>query len=253
MKDDNKFQLFMKHAEQPFSGWDFSFISDTERVRSEPLSWSYGSIVVSLIHEAKSMLDMGTGGGELLSKLGPYPPLVYATEAYRPNVPIAKKRLSPLNIQVFQINDDEKLPFEKGTFDLIINKHESFSAKEVRRIITKDGFFLTQQVGGHDCNGINEMLGVPINDEYKDWNLEHALKDLEENGFDILKGMEEYPVQRFYDIGALIYYLKAIPWQVPNFNPEMYMDKLYQIHCMIEQTGFFDVKQHRFIILAKAK
>ncbi|AVM23020.1 class I SAM-dependent methyltransferase [Bacillus pumilus] len=250
--NDKQFSSLIKQADEPFVGWDFSFISETGRMKSEMLSWSYGSVATSLVQSAKSMLDMGTGGGEFLSKLRPFPTSVYATEGYKPNVPIAKERLTPLGVKVVQIDQDETLPFEAGKFDLIINQHESFSSKEVRRIISKEGIFLTQQVGGLDCIEINENLGVSINEEFIDWNLELALKEIQESNFEVLKSAEEFPILRFYDIGALVYYLKAIPWQVPGFEISNVKDELYTIHKTIEQKGYFDAKQHRFIILAKA-
>lgn len=252
MMNDKQFSSLIKQADEPFVGWDFSFISETGRMKSEMLSWSYGSVATSLVQSAKSMLDMGTGGGEFLSKLRPFPTSVYATEAYMPNVPIAKERLTPLGVKVVQIDEDETLPFEAGKFDLIINQHESFSSKEVRRIISKEGVFLTQQVGGLDCIEINENLGVSINEEFIDWNLELALKEIQESNFEVVKSAEEFPILRFYDIGALVYYLKAIPWQVPGFEISHFKDELYTIHKTIEQQGYFDAKQHRFIILAQA-
>ncbi|AAU22338.1 MULTISPECIES: class I SAM-dependent methyltransferase [Bacillus] len=250
--NDKTFLSFLKHADKPFSGWDFSFIEDTGRMKSDLLSWSYGSMALSLIQDSESMLDMGTGGGEFLSKLGPFPSSAYATECYLPNVPVAKERLTPLGVQVVQIDDDEDLPFESGQFDLIINKHESYSVQEVRRILSKGGRFLTQQVGGLDCEEINEKLGVPLNEEFKDWDLETALKEMEKHDFKILKSREECPTQRFYDIGALVYYLKAIPWQALGFEVNQYKDELYEIHKMIEEKGYFDVTQYRFMILAEA-
>ncbi len=174
--NDKQFFSLLKQAAEPFVGWDFSFISETGRMKSELLSWSYGSIAASLIPNAKSMLDMGTGGGEFLSKLRPFPTSVYATEGYPPNVPIAKERLTPLGVKVIQVDHDENLPFGTGSFELILNQHESFSSKEVRRIISKEGIFLTQQVGGLDCREINENLKVPVNEEFIDWNLKAALK-----------------------------------------------------------------------------
>jgi SAM-dependent methyltransferase len=78
----------------------------------------------------------------------PFPELAYATEAYAPNVPVAKKRLEPLGVRVTAIDDDDSLPFDDAGFDLVLNKHESFSPAEVRRILRPGGTFLTQQVGG---------------------------------------------------------------------------------------------------------
>lgn len=68
----------------------------------------------------------------------------------------------------------------------------------------------------------------------------------------IARKLEEFPTQRFYDVGALVYYLKAIPWQVLGFNVKQYEDELFHIHTEIQSKGFFDVKEHRFMIQARA-
>ena len=68
--NDKTFLSFLKHADKPFSGWDFSFIEDTGRMKSDLLSWSYGSMALSLIQDSESMLDMGTGGGEFYPNWG---------------------------------------------------------------------------------------------------------------------------------------------------------------------------------------
>ncbi|ARO59820.1 MULTISPECIES: class I SAM-dependent methyltransferase [Bacillus cereus group] len=250
MKRDPLFLTLLESANTNFSGWDFSFISETVRMKSEPLSWSYGSIAFLLMQRAKSMLDMGTGGGEFLSMLQPFPSTIYATEGYAPNVPIARKKLEPLGVTVVEVINDTVLPFQDGQFDFIINQHESYAASEVKRILSPHGVFLTQQVGGLDCAVLNEQFGSPLNSEFASWSLEAACSELEENGFTILDAKEEFPFQRFYDIGAIVYYLKAIPWQIPDFTVERYYKELYRIHEIILQKGYFDVKQHRFIIKA---
>ncbi|MCU4757109.1 MULTISPECIES: class I SAM-dependent methyltransferase [Bacillus] len=250
MKRDPLFLTLLESANTNFSGWDFSFISETGRMKSEPLSWAYGSTAFQLMQHTKSMLDMGTGGGEFLSMLQPFPPTIYAAEGYAPNVPIARNKLEPLGITVVEVTDDTALPFQDGQFDLILNQHESYAASEVNRILSPNGTFLTQQVGGLDCMELNGQFGSPLNSEFANWSLEAACSDLKENGFTILDAKEEFPFQRFYDIGAIVYYLKAIPWQIPDFTVEGYYEELYRIHEIILQKGYFDVKQHRFMIKA---
>ncbi|WP_365845908.1 hypothetical protein [Clostridium sp.] len=39
-------------------------------------------------------------------------------------------------------------PFEDNTFDIVINRHESYCVSEVKRILKTDGIFIAQQVGG---------------------------------------------------------------------------------------------------------
>ncbi len=253
MMNDRLFESLLKDVEVNFFGWDFGFITETGRMNSGMLSWSYASLAIPHIRKAKSMLDMGTGGGELLSKLRPFPSIVCATEGYQPNVSVAKERLEPLGVRVEGIVGDENLPFETNQFDLILNKHESYSPSAVKRLLSPDGIFLTQQVGGMDCNDINRALGAPINEEFIHWNLEYACKELIEEGFEILDRKEEHPHQRYYDIGALVYYLKAIPWQISDFKVDDYRNELYKIHQLIQSEGYFEVGQNRFVIKARLK
>lgn len=187
MKRDPLFFTLLESANTNFSGWDFSFISETGRMKSEPLSWSYGSTAFQLMQRAESMLDMGTGGGEFLAMLQPFPSTIYATEGYAPNVPIARKKLEPLEVTVVEVSDDTALPFQDGQFDLIINQHESYAAPEVNRILSPNGIFLTQQVGGLDCAGLNEQFNTLLNSEFASWSLEAACCELKENGFTILE------------------------------------------------------------------
>lgn len=249
---DVYFNYLVKQAETPFEGWDFSFITDTGRMDGEPLPWSYmNKVLKERMRGIDSMLDMGTGGGEFLSMLKPFPPKIVATEAYPPNIPIAKNRLEPLGVNVFGIESDEKLPFANKEFDLILNKHEAYSEREVKRILNDSGVFITQQVGGEDCNDLNHLLQAEINPEFIHWNLAYAVEKLEKEGFIITEKGEAFPFLRFYDVGAIIYYLKAIPWQVSNFSVEKYEDRLREIHHLIEKNGYVEVRTHRFYIVAK--
>ena len=47
MKRDPLFSALLESAKKNFSGWDFSFISETGRINSEPLSWSYTVALLS--------------------------------------------------------------------------------------------------------------------------------------------------------------------------------------------------------------
>jgi hypothetical protein len=49
MNENELFDFLMSEAEKPFSGWDFSYISETGRVASEPLLWSYTSEILPKI------------------------------------------------------------------------------------------------------------------------------------------------------------------------------------------------------------
>lgn len=60
---------------------------------------------------ASAALDIGTGGGELLTLLRPFPPHMCATEGYVLNLPIARSRQAPLGVAVYSVGEDNRLPF----------------------------------------------------------------------------------------------------------------------------------------------
>lgn len=248
MKNDNAlYAYFVSEYEKPFSGWDFYHVHG--RLTEEPLPWDYEAMVRELLPDASSLLDMGTGGGEFLSTLSSLPPDTYATEGYAPNIPIARDRLEPLGVRVLAVGDDAHLPFEDAAFSHIINRHESYDPAEVFRILRPGGVFLTQQVGGDNDADINRALGSPLRPDM-DWDLPHAAAALADAGFTVTDKRDHVYLSRFHDSGALLYYLKAIPWQVEDFTVDRYYDRLAAIHERIEKEGSFPVGCHRFLIRA---
>jgi len=70
MKQERMNQLlnsWRKEEKQPFSGWDFSYITD--RIYEENTPWNYIQLIKKYLKNANSLLDLGTGGGEKLHEL----------------------------------------------------------------------------------------------------------------------------------------------------------------------------------------
>jgi SAM-dependent methyltransferase len=232
-----------------FTGWDFDFIE--QRMVQSPLSWDYRQLVLDKIKSAASLLDLDTGGGEFLSSLQPLPLHTWATEGYPPNIPLAKARLEPLGVRVCETTASGPLPFADNFFDLIINRHGDINSPEIHRILRPGKSFITQQVGGRNNIRLNELLQDKVEFRDSHWTLEAAAKQLEDSGFKICEQREEYPMVEFKDIGAVVYYLKAIPWQVSDFSINKYYDKLGKIHNMIQEQGKLVSFGHRFYIEAQ--
>lgn len=232
-----------------FSGWDFSYISNRSR-ESRP-TWNYRQLIREKLKPAQSLLDLDTGGGEFLSTLQPLPPYTCATEGYPPNIPLARARLEPLGVQVFDTLATARLPFADNSFDLVVNRHGGFLASEIYRLLKPGKRFITQQVGGRNCIRLNELLQNKVHFQYSYWMLDLAVGQLEEAGLRIIDQREEFPPLEFFDIGAVVYYLKAVSWQVSDFTPEKYYDKLGVIHNLIQETGRLVVTEHRFYIEAQ--
>ena len=249
---DELFDFLISEAEAHFSGWDFSYIADREA--QAPLRWSYVSEALLWVKKSKSILDMDTAGGEVFSYFAPFPSIAYATESYAPNIAIARARLGPLGVKVVALDEEEpdELPFESGTFDLVLNRHGYYWEPELYRILQPGGIFITQQVGDRNDVGIRNLLGAPGASIIIDWSdLDESVSRLKASGFQVLKAVEDIYPQRFYDVGAIVYQLKAIPWQIPDFNIQNYFEQLKAVHEVIRKIGYVDVLEHRFFIIAR--
>lgn len=245
------FEFWLNEAQHPFSGWDFSHIIDTGRMRTVPLTWSYTSEVLPRLHRVESVVDLGTGGGEYLSLLQPLPPRTVATEGYAPNLPLARARLEPLGVEVIPCESDEHLSLADADFDLVINRHTSYAPREVFRVLRPGGEFVTQQVGGEDDWDLNMLLGARPSLGAAEWRANRAAEGLQAAGFEVLVRREDFPVKRYFDVGAIVYYLTAVPWQVKDFSVETYRDALLHIHRRILDDGHLDVRSHRFCLVAR--
>lgn len=232
-----------------FTGWDFSLFGD--RFTETAPSWSYRDIVSDLMATATDVLDMGTGGGEFLANLLPAAGRVCATEGYPPNVQVARARLEPLGVTVAATHteNNEDLPFADGRFDLVMNRHESFDGPELARVMMPGGRFVTQQVGGRYMLELNELLGAP-SPEYAEWDMATAVAQVSAAGFDVVESAEEFGDCVFTDIGAVVMYLRIVPWQVDDFSVDAYRDRLVGLHERIEREGSLRLRNHRFLVRA---
>jgi SAM-dependent methyltransferase len=242
------FDRLIHEAEaQPFSGWDFSWLDGRRIVGAT--SWDYAVMARREISAATSMLDLGTGGGEVLATLAPFPRRSAATESYPPNVPIARQRLASLGVDVIQTSEDGRLPFAAESFDLVLDRHEAFDAMEVARVLRTSGVFLTQQVGGDHFAELHDALGAEPY-PYRGFDLAKCKAPVDAAGLKIVFASEERPRDEFLDVGAVVYYLRATPWQIPDFSVERYRDRLMELHKKIAREGSLRVRSHKFIIRA---
>jgi SAM-dependent methyltransferase len=214
------------------------------------LPWNYKNIVKKYFYGKETLLDMDTGGGEFLASLNNLPKNIFATEGYKPNIPIAKKRLEEKGIILNSIDEDNLIPFDDEYFDIIINRHGSYDAKELKRVLKKGGIFITQQVGG--LNGIDINMAFKTKTmKYIEWCLVKNIEIFKEAGMEIIESRENIGKMKFRDVGAIVYYLKCIPWQVDDFCIEKYYKKLEILNEIIEKDGSINFISHRFYIIIR--
>lgn len=232
-----------------FIGWDFSHIAD--RSSEEPLPWDYDAMVRKYLSPGQRLLDMETGGGEFLHSLGHPPANTFATENWEPNYRLLLDTLVKEGICIKKNNEDGSLPFADNFFDIVLNRHGSFYARELMRVMKPGGIFVTEQVGGDNNLSLSRRLIPDYMPAYPKSILSIARQDLEAAGLRILLEGESYPALRFFDIGALVWYAKVIAWEFPGFSVEKCFDNLLALQQEIEEEGCVHSLQHRYYIVAR--
>jgi len=254
MMDENAlFHSWKLEESVHFSGWDFSYIADRCTVDSPP--WSYEDMARKLMSTSRSALDLGTGGGEVLMAMKDvFPHRIAATEDYPPNIALARERLEPLGVEVVATDDsslEQKLPFADGEFDLVIDRHTCFNIAEVARILMPGGIYLTEQVDGRDLVDLCQAFDCAP--QWPFFTLNFMLDKIRSlSGLVIDIAREWEGKMTFKDVGAIVYYLKAIPWIVPGFSVETHLRYLIGLQERIDKEGRL-MFSHRLLLVEVKK
>lgn len=248
---DELLESWLREEVQPFSGWDFSHVEG--RWVEEDAPWSYTEIARAALRGVRSAVDLGTGGGERLARLADaFPRRMFATEAYPPNFALARDRLSPLGVQVVAYLSEDlvggALPFVAGSMGVVLARHEGYDPREVARVLTPGGVFITQQVHGRSLADLREFFGVRT---ALDVTLERSANDLRASGLIVERAEEWWGTSVFRDVGALVYALKALPWEVPGFSVGRHEAVLRSLHACLERDGELRFRAGRFLIAAR--
>ena len=242
-------QAWKREEQQPFSGWDFSYLDG--RMIEEKTPWSYLSRAAELMRHASSVIDLDTGGAERFLELREHwPERVMATESYPPNLRLAADRLIPLGACVVdvQVTAEGPLPFAGGVFDLVLNRHSGYNAQEVNRILAPGGTFLTQQVHGLYAHDLLAVL-----DAEPQWPEETPAKNvprLRAAGLAIVDVQEWSGKLSFTDVGAIVYYLKAVPWLVPGFSVGTHSEQLLGLQARLGNGESLSFLASKYLIEA---
>lgn len=231
-------------------GWDFSHIHGRYEEEND-LPWDYEKIVRQYLKSDANILDYDTGGGEfLLSLHHPYCNTA-ATEGYPPNVALCQEKLLPLGIDFKKCDNPSEIPYESGSFDMIINRHGDYDATEVFRLLKKGGLFITEQVGGDNDRDLVEMVLPETEKPFPHLNIKEQRKVFEDAGFQLIRAEEAYRPILFYDVGAFVWFARIIEWEFPDFSVDKCFSQLLEMQKRIDADGKIEGTIHRFLIVAK--
>ena len=235
----------------PVDGWAFSWLEG--RATEERPSWGYAGLLGDRMAAATAALDLQTGGGEVLAGIAKPPKTLVATEGWPPNAEIAARALEPLGGSVVEVSDDAPLPFDEGTFDLATSRHPvHIQWDEIARVLRVGGTYLSQAIGAGTNRELYEAIVGPTPDD-DTRSPRRAAAAAEAAGLTVVDLRSDALRVEFFDIGAVVYFLRKVLWTVPGFTVEGYRPQLDRLHHRIEVEGSFVCHSQRFLIEARKR
>lgn len=240
-------------AEQmPFSGWDFS--SFEPYMVETPLRWDFEALVTKRLTPTSRLLDLGTGGGELLRRLSHPPTQTWVTENHPPNVALLMEQFALQGVHVHVCDGAGPLPFASNSFDVVMNRHETIDFHEVFRVLKLGGACVVQQVGfQNNLDLAKKLLGYPVSHSKKTQGLEAYHRAAVEAGFEVEFMDEMFPEIRFKRLETLVRFAKVIHWEFPSFSVKTCIKQLEALQETLEQTGEIVGREHRFVLALRKR
>ncbi|MWA13291.1 class I SAM-dependent methyltransferase [Streptomyces sp. BA2] len=246
------FDTLVAEAESaPTEGWDFSWFEG--RATEERPSWRYAHAMGERLGHATASLDIQTGGGEVLASAPSLPPLAVATEGWPPNVAKATALLHPRGAVVVSSPEDAPLPFAPEAFDLVTSRHPvKPHFDEIARVLRPGGTYFAQHVGPASAFEVVEYFLGPQPDSVRNGrHPDDERAEAEAAGLEIVDLRAERLRMEFYDIGAVVHFLRKVVWMVPDFSVERYWSRLRDLHDQIEAEGPFVAHSTRHLFNAR--
>lgn len=237
----------------PVEGWDFSWFGG--RATEQRPKWGYSSLLAARLARCSSAVDVQTGGGEVyagaLARAGHRPQRVVATESWPPNAAVARRTLAPFGAAVVEVPEDGELPFSDAAFELASSRHPTGRRwDELARVLRPNGRYLSQGVGSGSNRELYEALMGPQPDDERP-AADRARAEAEAVGLQVVDHRQEATRVEFFDIAAVVHFLRKVVWTVPDFTVERYRGQLLDLHERIRREGRFVAHSQRYLIEAR--
>ena len=177
--------------------------------------------------------------------------MLAATESWPSNLAVAAGRLGPLGASVLAVADDGDLPFAPASFELVVSRHPTVTRwDEIGRVLVPGGTYLAQHVGAGSVGELTDfMMGPqPVSEARR---TDRAVAAAKAAGLAVTDLRHESLPTAFFDIGAVVYFLRKVIWIVPGFTVDRYRDRLAELDVRMLSEGPFVAHAQRFLIEAR--
>lgn len=157
---DNEYNYYNK-----IKNWDFSQINcETESLTN----WDISKILNEKATKKSRILNLGTGGGEILIDEFPEALEIVGTDFSPEMIKTANKNLKKANKKniKFRIMDNLNMDTEDNYFDIVVARNTCIDARQIYKTLKKDGLLLVRGVDKLDCWQLKRLFnrGQAFND-----------------------------------------------------------------------------------------
>jgi hypothetical protein len=122
----------------------------------------------------------------------------------------------------------------------------------VARVLKPGGTYFSQDVGHGSVGELTEFLmGPQPEPDGPTRDPKWSVLDAEAARLTVVDLREFRGRMEFYDIAAVVHFLRKVIWIVPDFTVEAYRDRLRALHERIEAEGAFVATSVRFLFEAR--
>jgi hypothetical protein len=122
---------------------------------------------------------------------------------------------------------------------------------EIARVLRPNGSYFAQQIGPATMSELVDCFIGPQPEKWAELHPDVQSAQAKAAGLQVVEMRMERQRAEFFDIGAVIYFLRKVVWTVPDFSVGRYREKLRALHDRIEADGPFVA--HATRVLAEAR
>jgi hypothetical protein len=132
----------------------------------------------------------------------------------------------------------------------VVSRHPTYPLwDEIARALQPGGTYFSQQVGAGSNRELTDfMMGPQPISPWREPQL--AIEEAERVGLRVIDVRQQSLRTVFYDVGAVVYFLRKVFWTVPDFTVESYHQQLESLHERVAREGPFVAHAERFLIEA---
>lgn len=231
------------------SGWDFSWLDG--RATEQRPSWGYQRLMNERLATVAAAPDIQRAGVRCWSeRRGSRPRWRRPSHGRRTSHSLPADCIPGV---VVADPGEPPLPFADDSFDLVTSRHPATVWwQEIARVLRPGGTYLAQHVGPETLSELYEFFLGPQPKLQHTRHPDRESADARAAGLTIRTLRMERLRVEFFDIGAVLYFLRKVIWTVPDFTVERYRDRLQHLHEQIRRDGAFVAHCSRVLIEAKA-